>query len=53
MSERACGYTMAEGVFCPELEPHYHPGDDAVHSIGCACESCSAAYERERWDPRS
>jgi uncharacterized protein YbaR (Trm112 family) len=23
-----------------------------VHRIGCICESCSATYERERWDPR-
>lgn len=23
-----------------------------VHSIGCACESCSAQYERDRRDPR-
>jgi hypothetical protein len=25
---------------------------DRVHRIGCICETCSATYEREAWDPR-
>ena len=24
----------------------------AVHAVGCLCEDCSAAYERDRRDPR-
>jgi hypothetical protein len=24
----------------------------ALHSVGCVCEECSAAYERARFDPR-
>lgn len=25
---------------------------ERVHHVGCVCESCSAAYERDAWDPR-
>lgn len=28
----------------------YEP--ERVHPVGCVCESCSAAYERDAWDPR-
>ena len=28
------------------------PPPETVHPIGCECEACSAAYERDRRDPR-
>jgi hypothetical protein len=30
----------------------YEPQPERTHPIGCVCETCSAAYERDAWDPR-
>jgi hypothetical protein len=39
--------TLAQrtGLKAPEPLP-------IVHAVGCICGSCSAAYERDAWDPR-
>lgn len=44
-------------VTTPQLQAHGCGGkaeraDGAQHPVGCVCESCSAAHERERRDPR-
>lgn len=38
---------LAQRTGCRSPEPL-----PAVHVVGCICGSCSAAYDRDAWDPR-
>ena len=47
-AERAC---LCVATPCP-CHCHRVTTRDLLHFVGCLCETCSATYEREAWDPR-